>query len=71
MGGVEYETLRHEIVQLKLGLRERDQRIFDLEEEIREKNAIIVDKCQLIERLEQSSNHQHCYSPDLVISARL
>uniref|UniRef100_A0A915PIE6 Uncharacterized protein n=1 Tax=Setaria digitata TaxID=48799 RepID=A0A915PIE6_9BILA len=51
-----------EIAQLKLRIRERDQTIFDLEEQIRGKDAIIVDRCQLIERLEQS--HSERLSPD-------
>ncbi|EFO20948.2 hypothetical protein LOAG_07539 [Loa loa] len=54
--------LEFEIAQLKLRIRERDRTIFDLEEEIRGKDAIIVDKCQLIERLEQS--HFERSSPD-------
>ncbi|VDK30892.1 unnamed protein product [Gongylonema pulchrum] len=48
-----HKELETEIAQLKLRLRERDRVIFDLEEQIRGKDAIIVDKCQLIERLEQ------------------
>ncbi|KAM3723639.1 Cortactin-binding protein [Dirofilaria immitis] len=51
-----------EIAQLKLRIQERDQTIFDLEEQIRGKDAIIVDKCQIIERLEQS--HFERLSPD-------
>lgn len=56
--------LEHEIEQLKSRLRERDRTIFDLEEQIRGKDAIIVDKCQLIERLEQT--HYERFSPDRV-----
>ncbi|OZC11709.1 hypothetical protein X798_01572 [Onchocerca flexuosa] len=51
-----------EIAELKSRLRERDQTIFDLEEQIRGKDAIIVDRCQLIERLEQC--HFERLSPD-------
>uniref|UniRef100_A0A2K6WHL1 Uncharacterized protein n=1 Tax=Onchocerca volvulus TaxID=6282 RepID=A0A2K6WHL1_ONCVO len=59
----EKETeLALEIAELKLRIRERNQTIFDLEEQIRGKDAIIVDRCQLIERLEQS--HFEPLSPD-------
>lgn len=51
-----------EVIQLKKRLQERDRVIFDLEEQIRAKNAIIVDKCQLIERLEQS-HYDHGFDP--------
>uniref|UniRef100_A0A158Q7B0 BMERB domain-containing protein n=1 Tax=Elaeophora elaphi TaxID=1147741 RepID=A0A158Q7B0_9BILA len=54
--------LELEIAQLKLRIQERDRTIFDLEEQIRGKDAIIVDRCQLIERLEQS--HFERFSPD-------
>ncbi|VDN84193.1 unnamed protein product [Brugia pahangi] len=54
--------LEREITQLKLRIRERDRTIFDLEEQIRGKDAIIVDRCQLIERLEQF--HFERSSPD-------
>lgn len=61
----EKETeLALEIAELKLRIRERNQTIFDLEEQIRGKDAIIVDRCQLIERLEQS--HFEPLSPDQV-----
>ncbi|VDK87203.1 unnamed protein product [Litomosoides sigmodontis] len=45
--------LELEIAQLKLRIRERDRTIFDLEEQIRGKDAIIIDRCQIIERLEK------------------
>lgn len=61
--------LELEIAQLKLRIRERDRTIFDLEEQIRGKDAIIVDRCQLIERLEQS--HFERFSPDQVKNSYL
>ncbi|KAL4003639.1 hypothetical protein ACH3XW_8445 [Acanthocheilonema viteae] len=54
--------LELEIAQLKLRIRERDRTIFDLEEQIRSKDAIIIDRCQIIERLEQF--HFERSSPD-------
>ncbi|VDM97714.1 unnamed protein product [Thelazia callipaeda] len=50
--------LELEIAQLKFRIRERDRAIFELEEEIRGRDAIILDRCQLIERLEKCHYEQ-------------
>lgn len=41
------------LAELKRHLRDRDRMIQELEDELRAKDAIIADKSQLIERLEQ------------------